>query len=303
MQTYFHFRQTHDVFQHFTNDLSVKNYQTGHGQMYASCTREFLMYAEKRLGDQLEQITGEFVKNYCAYLETRPTKFGTAMRMNTFNHHMFALRLFFRFCEEHAIIACSITLPSYQRGFIEPRSALSTTEVEALFAACINQKEKAVLALLYGCGLRRTEALRLTIADFITKKDYVLVEKGKNSKRREVPLQHAIKKIIEDYLYYERAEILVRAQRNCNQLLINTRGNPMTGDYIYDCVKQIASRTNLGSAFTRRVNLHVLRHSIATHLSENGAPMDFIKEFLGHQSIDTSQIYAIKNRKTIRFAL
>lgn len=303
MQTYFHFKQTNHVYQHFTNDISVKNYQTGHGQMYGSCVREFLHFVEQRLGHQLELITGEFVKNYCEYLETRPTKFGTAMRMNTFNHHMFALRLFLRFCEEHDFIPLSFTLPSYQRGFIETREALTIPEIEALFAACINQKEKAVLALLYGCGLRRTEAIRLRINDFMTRKAFILVENGKNSKRREVPLQHAIQKIIEDYVYNERAEILVHTRATCNQLLINTFGNPMTGDYIYACVKQIAKRTNLGTAFTRRVNLHILRHSIATHLSENGAPIEFIKDFLGHASIDTSQIYALKNKQTIRFTL
>jgi integrase/recombinase XerD len=303
MQTYFHFRQTHDVFQHFTNDLSVKNYQTGHGQMYPSCVREFLYYVEQRLGYQLEHITGEFVKNYCAYLENRPTKFGSAMRLTTYNHHMFALRLFFRFCEEHALIPLSITLPSYQRGFIETREALTIPEIEALFAACINQKEKAVLALLYGCGLRRTEAIRLRINDFMARKAFIMVEKGKNSKRREVPLQTNIKNILADYVFYERAEIVARTRSTTTNLLINTRGKAMSGDYIYDCVKQLAKRTNLGEQFTRRVTLHVLRHSIATHLSENGAPIEFIKEFLGHSSIDTSQIYALKNKQTIRFAL
>jgi integrase/recombinase XerD len=303
MQTNFHYQQTQHVYKHFINDLSVKNYQTGHGQMYGACVREFLYVVEEQLGHQLEHISGEFVRNYCDYLETRPTKFGSAMRMNTYNHHMFALRLFFRFCEEHAIIPLSFTLPSYQRGFKETREALTVPEIEALFAACINLKEKAVLALLYGCGLRRTEAIRLQMNDFMTSRSFILVEKGKNSKRREVPLQTDIKKILSDYVFYERAEIVEQTRAITPNLLINTKGRAMSGDYIYDCVKQIAKRTNLGETFTRRVNLHILRHSIATHLSENGAPIDFIKDFLGHTSIDTTQIYALKNKQTIRFAL
>jgi integrase/recombinase XerD len=122
------------------------------------------------------------------------------------------------------------------------------------------------------------------------------VKKGKYSKRREVPMCKKVIKDLKDYLYNERSNYL-KYQKVENSFLVNSRGMRMTGQNCYQLLKKIISRSNTNVFEEKQTSLHTLRHSIATHLLENGADIYFLKSFLGHSDIDTSHLYAIKRRR------
>jgi integrase/recombinase XerD len=162
------------------------------------------------------------------------------------------------------------------------------------------QRDRVILAVLYGCGLRKKEAINLDISDvdFINKR--LLVRKGKGNKQRFVPIpnQHLqdIKSYIEvsRYYYTERhhdkySRIKTAKKLNYNKsesaLLLSTQGTRLTS--FTQRLDYLKNKTSI----QKKVTSHVLRHSLGTHLYQRGVKLDNIKNILGHSSIDTTQIY------------
>ncbi|MBK9321315.1 MAG: tyrosine-type recombinase/integrase [Bacteroidetes bacterium] len=140
--------------------------------------------------------------------------------------------------------------------------------------------------MFYGCGLRRSEgqALYLSDIDFVTWK--VTVRKGKFGKRREVPISVHLQTHFINYLASYHSETYTTKDQA--PFLIDENKKQIHGDRAYQIINQITERANLTF---EHVTLHVLRHSIATHLLLNGMSIDYIREFLGHNSLDTTQLY------------
>src|SRR5690606_22086570 len=108
------------------------------------------------------------------------------------------------------------------------------------------------------------------------------IREGKGAKRRVIPLNEKIKTDLEDYCNHERTKISEEA------FILNSLHQRMRGDSYNRALKQIIKRTEIENAIT----LHHLRHSIATHLFENGLSIEFVRDFLGHSHLESTQIYA-----------
>ena len=273
----------------------MKKYKTGQGNMYQKAVEEFLLFMEQNSVSQLtfnrDQLTA-----YYAYLIERPSRRKGTLSDNTINHHLFAIKLLFELILDSGKAKSLPMLPKYLRGNYNYREVISIEEVKHLYSLTKNKQEAALLSAAYGCGLRRSEIAALNLQDVNLRDGTLVVRSGKNDKRRVVPMSQ---KVIDDFRAYineERSENM-RNDDYKKAFFISTRGNRMKGGVLYRILKTIISRSNRSALIERRITLHSLRHSIATHLAENGADIYFIKSFLGHSHIDTSHLYAIRRKR------
>ncbi|MCP4521659.1 MAG: tyrosine-type recombinase/integrase, partial [Cytophagales bacterium] len=141
--------------------------------------------------------------------------------------------------------------------------------------------EKALLSVYYGCGLRRTEGANLEIRDLKFRSGMLYVRNGKGGRRRGVPMSRQVKEDLLNYIEKER-------KGNVSELrLFVHQGKGITAGSCSRRFKKLLAKTTI----EKEVSLHHLRHSIATHLLERGLSVDYVKEFLGHKSLETTQIY------------
>jgi integrase/recombinase XerD len=150
-------------------------------------------------------------------------------------------------------------------------------------------RDKAMLTIYYGCGLRRNEGLHIELNDIFWDKQLLYVSKGKNNKERFVPISKAGLKHLENYLYDARP-LLIKDHKE-ELFFINERGKPMQGQMMLLRLDQLVTRTENITLQEKEIGLHTLRHSIATHLLSNGMKLEKIKDFLGHSSLESTQIY------------
>jgi len=140
---------------------------------------------------------------------------------------------------------------------------------------------KLVLTLYYGCGLRRLEGLKLEQSDIDFNKQTIFIRDGKGYKDRIIPISDRVTEELENYIYNFRHLKRVNHKR----LFIHKEGG------LYPQFRHLKEVTQNTSIISKSGGFHLLRHSIATHLLENGMSLDHIAQFLGHSSLDTTQIY------------
>jgi integrase/recombinase XerD len=168
-------------------------------------------------------------------------------------------------------------------------SVLSRAEVERLLAQPQGDepaalRDRALLELMYACGLRASEAVGLELAD-VDLTAGVLRARGKGDKERVVPIGTAARGAVEAYLRHGRPKLA--GLRPEPRLFLNRRGGPLTRQGLYKVVQRHARTAGLD----RRMSPHTLRHSFATHLLAGGCDLRALQEMLGHADIATTQIY------------
>ncbi|MBP5506058.1 MAG: site-specific tyrosine recombinase XerD [Bacteroidales bacterium] len=166
---------------------------------------------------------------------------------------------------------------------------LSVEEVDAIINSVDLSKQeghrnKAMLEMLYSCGLRVSELTNLKISDLYFTDGFIKVV-GKGSKQRLVPVgEYAVKAVTQ---YLEQRRTLPVAHGKEDFLFLNRRGNPLTRQMVFKIVTDQAAAAHIG----KTISPHTFRHSFATHLVENGADLRVVQQMLGHESILTTEIY------------
>lgn len=276
--------------------VRYKGYVTGQGKMYQAAVHEFLSYMEAKKVIEMK-MDRDLMVQYYDYLLTRPKRNGGKLAKNTIKHHLFAIRIFFDMLIDMEILDAVPYLPKFTRAARTEPDILDQYEIKEIYNLCENALERAFLSACYGCALRRSEIESLNMEDFMYHDSYLIVRKGKNSKRREIPLSEKVKTDLYNYTRFSRPKIISQTKSNSRSLFLNEFGNRMTGQAHYRLLRRILDRSENEDIHEKQISLHSLRRSIATHLTENGADMYFVKAFLGHVKIDTSQLYAIRKRK------
>jgi integrase/recombinase XerD len=173
----------------------------------------------------------------------------------------------------------------------EIQKLFDVTQREAMHPKqeAFNARDRAMLVIYYGCGLRRNEGAHVHVDDINFERRILHVRKGKNYKERLVPFSQSSSKILQEWIYDYRPQLI--KSRKEGALFISRLGKPMQGGSLYNRLKLLVLEVNDPELKKKKIGLHTLRHSIATHLLQNGMDLQKIQRFLGHSSLETTQIY------------
>ncbi len=260
--------------------------------------QEFFYWLEKHNINSIDNITAQTVKEYYTELQHRCNERRSgALSKSYLNKHQQALKKFREYLQNHNHKGISIHLKSEKQPTEERINILTQNEIKQLFKASkqnhpkkhYQQRDSAILTLLYSCGLRRTEAVSLDISDVLFDKERIYVRKGKNYKERFVPVNGYNLEILEDYIYEARPKFNIKY--NTEALLLNHHGTRLLGMSLAHRLQTMVKATENKAIIEKKITLHTLRHSIATHLLQREVPLESIKHFLGHRSLESTQIY------------
>jgi integrase/recombinase XerC len=268
-------------------------------QSYERDVRQFIAFLMHHLGHapclgDLEQLNGKTVR---AFLSAR-RKGGAISR--SLSRTLSALRMFFRWLEAQDTLknraVAQVALPKVPHSVPKPLNRAAAASVVGASAGAaeagdwIGLRDKAVLLLLYGCGLRISEALSLTPRDAPGNGRDVMHISGKGGKERMVPVLPIVSEAIAAY------------QKACpfplspgGPLFVGARGGPLSPRLIQLVMARLRDELQLPDTATP----HALRHSFATHLLSSGADLRQIQELLGHASLSTTQIYTQVDRERL----
>jgi integrase/recombinase XerD len=250
----------------FRKQLKIRNYSDSTIDNYAHMIEMLLGYSKKEVSNIDINDISDFQYHYWIN-----NKYSNATQ------RMFvgAVKLFFPIIENKHIDIDAIPLPKKEKRL---PNVLSQEEIVALLRATKNMKHKLIITLLYSSGLRISELINLKITDIHLDRLQIMVVKGKGFKDRMVNLSAVAASMIRTYLLEYKP----------NQYLFN--GNHSLR-YTETSIRKVLERAAKKAGMQRKVWPHLLRHSYATHMLENGVNLRYVQELLGHSSINTTQIY------------
>ena len=175
---------------------------------------------------------------------------------------------------------------------------LSLEEIEKLISATeentdLAKRNRCMIEVLYGCGLRVSELTELQISNINFKENYLKIQ-GKGDKVRFVPLADYTADFIKNYINNIRSKQKINPKHS-DILFLNSRGTQISRQMVFLIIKEIVRKAGI----QKNISPHTFRHSFATHLLQNGADLRFIQEMLGHSSITTTEIYTHLNTEEL----
>ena len=212
------------------------------------------------------------------------------LSMNSVARRLVAVKVFFRYLLREGVLEKDVTavMESPRLWKVLP-GTLSVKEVDLLLESVkgnddYSLRDRALLELLYATGLRVSEIADLKIEDLHLGSGYLRCT-GKGNKMRVAPVGGQAKVRVEAYVQDVRPRLL--GGKTCRHVFLTRRGSKFNRKSLWKSIRQYALRAGI----TKRVSPHTLRHSFASHLLANGAPLRVIQEMLGHADIATTQIY------------
>ncbi len=272
---------------------------------------EFLQWLEQQGLLDITQIQAPEINRYYNYISSRPSKKdGGALSQKTTHSHMRIIRDLFEMLlrksepdgrNQIQINPCSTLNFPYPK-ISEERTVLDQDEIKQLYQATQTAQEQAILSLAYGCGLRVGELVKCNIEDIRLREKILIVPQGKGNKRRVVPMSSGVAKDLANYYYNERDELTKGRdyKPNQNAFMLHSRGGRMQKDTYNKHLKAMIERTGNLELKEKQITIHSLRHSIATHLLEQGIAVEQVRMFLGHSQLETTQIYTHISRRQLK---
>lgn len=253
---------------------------------YSRDLRIFATWLESRGVDEIEGVTTDLIIAFMG--EQRDD----GMKGTTIARRRAAVRMLMRFLEEHRYISRDPAelLEGSKRSQALPR-VLSEEETFRMIDA-VNGKDprslrdRAMLEVLYGAGLRVSELCSLKMDDIAGDGELFRIM-GKGMKERIVPVGSAAGRALEAYFSSAR-DTFIRGDTSERHIFVTRRGGPFTRQGVFKIIKERATAADIDP---KRISPHVLRHSFASHMLQRGADIRAIQELLGHASISTTQVY------------
>lgn len=212
-----------------------------------------------------------------------------------------SIKAFYRFLTAERYIRRdpAEVLEAAQKGIHLPKF-LSVQEVDELLeqpnlGTLEGYRDKTMLETLYATGMRVSELVSVPVENVDLKMQYLIVM-GKGSKERMLPLGRTALKYLERYLNVVRPQLLHNKPDSCKELFVTSWGGPLTRQRVNELMEGYAQSAGI----TKRVTPHMLRHSFATHLLNNGTDLRVVQELLGHADISTTQIYTHLDMERLR---
>ena len=249
--------------------------------------REFFSYLESNKIFNIKEVTPKEIAQYNDYLKAKKSqRTGKALKQKSIYDHMRNLQQYFGYLLEIETIKSN---PASHLKFTAvsenvARFIFSQDQIQALYQVA-NLEERTILNIGYGCGLRVQEMSDLNKEDIRFSENLVIVQKGKNSKRRLVPISDKIKTELEEFIF--------STDKKQKELFINSKKRRMQQWTFNSTLKNIIlkAKLNLNETQLNTIGIHNLRHSIATHLLQNGMKLEQVQKFLGHSHIESTEIY------------
>lgn len=274
----------------FQSNLKTLNYSNGTIKSSITSTIEYLEHLEQHKTKLIDSNSKD-LKDYFSYLEARTNKnTGVGLKLSYLQKIKYGLSLFYEFLYlTQEVKYNSVVFPRISNSKYIP-NVLSIDDVKRLFKVCdqslLGQRNKALLALYYGCGLRRQEGINLNVDQLDFSKGTVFISKSKTHNQRSVPMSTNIQLILENYSYNVR-EKLIDKELSESAFMVTERGKRLTVESVSYILKKLVKEAKISV----KTSPHTLRHSIATHLLHSGMKLEYISLFLGHKSMDSTQIY------------
>lgn len=224
-------------------------------------------------------------------------------KSDTLNQYAAAIRKFTEFLQTHKQLHHLHPELPYEQVPEETRAIFSQEEIAELMPATHQkipfnkypefhgQRSRAMLTLYYGCGLRRSEGTGLDVSDVQQDRLLVRIRKGKGNRERYVPTTWQTMQTLTEYIHDTRRKQLQLMNTDTQALLINEQGHRCGDLTLSIALRRLIERTGHAELISKKASLHTLRHSISTHLLASGMDIELIQQFLGHKSLDTTQIY------------
>lgn len=267
-------KNTIDLFERY---LQSKRYSANTVKTYCDALRIFLRYyqnknTEEISNDDLILFNNDYIlaKGYSSSYQ---------------NQFVNAIKLYFDKIRDKQLKPELIHRPKAERKL---PNVLSKEEVKTLLESLQNSKHKTMLSLIYACGLRRGELLRIKPQDILSDRKLLHIKQSKGKKDRIVPISDKLLEMLREYYKSYKPKVWLFEGQHA--------GEPYSEKSLESIIKQAIAKTNI----QKPVTLHWLRHSYATHLLESGTDLRYIQELLGHNSSRTTEIYTHVSRKSIQ---
>lgn len=277
------------LMERYIQECRQKGYSPKTLQLYRYYNNKFLTYMleDERL-DDLRQVDRKVIARFQSYLSCEER----SLSLSSQGLRLVALKCLFKWFERSGILfydpTTQIELPKISKHL--PRDIFTREEIEKLLNVIeveskLGLRNKAILELLYATGIRSGELCNLTLYD--VQKDYgtITVRAGKGNKDRVVPVGEIAMGYVEEFINYGRNKF--PQADTLSWLFLTIKGQPMKNKDISPIVQKYAARAGL----KRYTTAHMIRHTTATHMLRNGAPIRVIQEMLGHKRLETTQIY------------
>ncbi|MCF8269892.1 MAG: site-specific integrase [Crocinitomicaceae bacterium] len=265
---------------HFKNYLISQRYSPNTIKTYTDALGVFFQFHSNKAAEQLE--IADIIDFNTGYILRKN------LSASYQNQVINAIKLFYRNRFNRVMDLNNIQRPRREKRL---PNVLSKQEIKAIIEAPTNLKHRAMLSLIYACGLRRSELLNLSLSDVHSDRNVLFIRQSKGKKDRVVPISNKIIEMLREYYKaYKPKTWLFEGQ------IPNTKYSEMS---LAKVLKQALKK----AGNQKPVSLHWLRHSYATHLLESGTDLRYIQELLGHASSRTTEIYthvSTKNLQQIR---
>ena len=265
---------------------------------YAADLAQFVEFMHKKKLNAWEQVRPTEIREYLSHLMEQ------GLERSTISRKIASLRSFYKYLVRHGVVSSNpligLQTPKQPKKLPE---FMYLREIEELLKIDSSTprglRDRAILEVLYGSGLRVSELTGLNLEDIDLERGYLRVY-GKGAKERISFLGCTGCRALNDYLQKGRPFFLVRAQDQAEAavqaVFLNKNGGRLTARSVRRILNSYAEKAALG----KNVSPHTLRHSFATHLLEGGADLRVVQELLGHANISTTQIYTHLGREQIK---
>lgn len=269
----------------FINYLKYEKRFSSHTVVaYTNDLDQFVQYCTKMVGEfSVKKVDSTLVRSWVVSLMEQGLSPRSVSRKVT------TLKSFFKFLMKEQVVeinpAVGLPLPKIRKklpNFVEENNLHHLLDDGFFDDDFCGIRDKLIVYLLYGTGIRLSELLGLKDTDFDTK-EYLIRVLGKRNKERIIPYPKSINKLLALYVKAREETVGGKSER----LLVTEKGKPVYEKLIYRVVKQNLSKVTL----LEKRSPHVLRHSYATHLLNKGADLNAVKELLGHSNLSATQVY------------
>ena len=269
--------------------ITGRSYYTQRGAIYG--LKDFIKFLSEENVFTLENLNKEIMEEYQQDLAFRLTSKGRLLAVRSQSKLLSVAKMFTRFLKNQDYMFFDpgekIKMPKEPKRL--PKVILNTEDIILLMQnqnMQTNQgyRDRIILELLYDTAIRRAEISNIKIADTDLRAGYLKVT-GKGDKERVVPLSHRVCELVGNYIMLIRPAFLKNGDNDW--LILNKDGGRMDVHGIWAVVKRCAKHAGI----KKNVSTHTFRHTCATHMLKNGAPIRHIQEMLGHESLESTQIY------------